>query len=148
MCTNATPWPCFGSDRHQPQCPVHAATWTNPDIVECDWTGVECDDDDDDNVLFGTVVRLVLEDAITRGHIPDDLGLLTGLKELSLSGNALTGTIPTSFAALTALTYLALSDNQLNGTAPFCNGSIPTQPFNNLSADCDEVSCPCCTRCG
>jgi hypothetical protein len=240
--------------------PGHAATWTKPDIDECDWTGVECD--------LGTVVGLDLVDADIRGSIPDDLGLLTELTELILSINVLTGTvpsslaaltaltvldlsynqldgtvpsslaaltaltylslssnqmggtipsalaalmalthlalgenqlngtistsyaaltslqyldlyfnqldgtiplalaamtaltvldlsdnqldgtIPSSLAALTALTYLALGENQLNGTMPFCNGSMPTQFFEYLLADCDKVSCPCCDGCG
>jgi hypothetical protein len=78
--------------------PNYAATWTMPDIFECDWIGSACD--------LGTVVGFDLEDADIHGPIPDDLGLLTGLTELVLRRNALTGIIPSSLVALTALTVL------------------------------------------
>jgi hypothetical protein len=120
--------------------PAHDATWTNPDIYVCEWTGVKCDDH---SSRF--VVELDLENDGVRGPIPDDLGLLTELTELRLSYNALTGTIPSSLAAMSFLTVLGLFDNQLNGTVPFCNGSIPTQSFEILWADCDN--CPCCDGC-
>jgi hypothetical protein len=67
---------------------------------------------------------------------------------LDLSYNQLDGTIPSSLAALTALTAFNLQKNQLNGTVPFCNGSMSTQFFDLLSADCDYVICPCCDGCG
>jgi hypothetical protein len=141
------------------------ATWTT-NIDECGWSDVGCDSD-------GHVVMLDLWlVGVSDGHIPDDLGLLTALTRLWLSTNAfkatipsslgrltklndlwldvnsLTGTIPTSLGALTKLTYLTLHNNRLRGSVPFCNddGSA-TGFFEFLTADCNEVNCPCCTHC-
>jgi hypothetical protein len=79
------------------------------------------------------------------GTIPSSLAALTALEYLYLEDNQLSGTIPSSLAALTALEYLRLENNQLSGTVPFCNGTQRTQSFAQLSADCDKVSCRCCT---
>jgi len=52
--------------------------------------------------------------------------LLTNLEWLDLSGNSLTGTVPNEVCALR-------NDN---------GGNLDT-----LVADCEEVTCPCCTYC-
>jgi hypothetical protein len=53
------------------------------------------------------------------GTIPTDIGLLTVLNHLELSGNRLTGSIPTEIANLgETLTHLSLSHNNLSGTLP------------------------------
>jgi hypothetical protein len=115
---------------------THAASWTS-NIDECDWLGVECDDN-------GHVTDLMLRNSYVRGQIPHDLGLLTDLTSLSLGGNKLTGTITSSLGALTALTSLFLDYNGLVGTMPFCNSD---QAFRSLVADCARVNCTCCTDC-
>jgi len=47
------------------------------------------------------------------GSIPDEIGELTALTYLSLSGRGLTGTVPSQIRFLTALTYLSLAGNLL-----------------------------------
>jgi hypothetical protein len=110
----------------------YAETWTNAALSECKWYGVECALKNADSV----VTRLELIGSLVAGRISDDLGLLTDLTELtlsgrdvpglfdstkiiwSLSGNALTGTIPSSLKTLTGLAHLDLSDNALTGAIP------------------------------
>jgi hypothetical protein len=139
----------------------YARTWTTR-LDECEWFEVRCND-------RGLVTALLLGEENVKGHIPNDLGLLTGLTSLSLWGNGLSGaippslgaltaltrldlednilsgTIPSSLGALTALELLYLSDNFLSGTVPFCDSGI--QAFTDLVADCAAVSCTCCTGC-
>jgi Leucine rich repeat len=78
------------------------------------------------------------------GTIPSSLGSLTALLYLGLSINKLTGTIPSSLGSLTALTTFHLFNNALTGTLPFC---IMNHSYVDAIADCEEVSCPCCTHC-
>merc|ERR1711865_473058 len=109
--------------------------WMNDDM-HCIWPSIEC--------KHGLVVGLDLTkvDGISGYTIPNEIGILTNLEELDLSGtgligsittevglltelsslrllyNELTGTIPTEFGLLTDLTYLSLFWNELTGLIP------------------------------
>jgi len=50
-----------------------------------------------------------------KGQLPSELGLLKGLKILSLDGNRIHGTIPSDLAKLTNLEHLHLEYNRLSG---------------------------------
>ncbi|KAG5564268.1 hypothetical protein RHGRI_000463 [Rhododendron griersonianum] len=52
------------------------------------------------------------------GHIPPEIGNLTGLKVLNLSHNNFIGTIPMTFSNLKGIECLDLSYNHLNGRIP------------------------------
>lgn len=52
------------------------------------------------------------------GYIPDSMGLMIGLTELTMTQNQLMGDIPESLGNLTALSTLVLSHNQLSGAYP------------------------------
>jgi hypothetical protein len=91
-----------------------------------------------------------------RGTIPSSMGgaiVMTALTSLHLNDNRLTGSIPSLFATWTSLLRLFLYNNRLDGTMPFCgNGSVVSTTtivpvLTELVADCDRVSCPCCTHC-
>ena len=79
------------------------------------------------------VTELRLQSLGLKGIIPTQIGDLTGLKVLDLSGNQLTGSIPTQIGKLTALTELKLSGNQLGSGPPTAGEArgvftdIPTQ---------------------
>ncbi|KAI8570603.1 hypothetical protein RHMOL_Rhmol01G0048400 [Rhododendron molle] len=72
------------------------------------------------------------------GHIPPEIGNLTGLKVLNLSHNYFIGTIPVTFSNLIALESLDLSYNHLNGKIPsqlteLYSLAVFNLSYNNLS---------------
>lgn len=79
------------------------------------------------------VTKLELQSLGLKGIIPTQIGDLTALEVLDLSGNQLTGSIPTQIGKLTALTELKLSGNQLGSGPPSAGEArgvftdIPTQ---------------------
>ena len=58
------------------------------------------------------------------GAIPGALGALTNLERLSLRGNRLSGGIPVELGALRQLEYLSLGGNDLTGTIPAELGNL------------------------
>jgi hypothetical protein len=107
------------------------------------------------------------------GSIPESWGLtMPWLQSVTLVGNSLTGTLPSTFGQLSTLSKLFLNHNMLTGTIPLemtqlsslvvfsmksnsfrgsvqetlCSSLLLPQLIT-LSADCDEVDCPCCTIC-
>eukprot|EP00980_Cylindrotheca_fusiformis_P028581 scaffold22613_cov126-Cylindrotheca_fusiformis.AAC.1 len=77
--------------------------------------------------------------------IPTEFGRMTDTERLNLDRNELTGTIPLSLQQLTNLEGLNVSfNNQLQGSVPqgVCNRNL-----DYLEADCEFVTCNCCTKC-
>ncbi len=75
-----------------------------------------------------------------KGTVPDMIGKLTNLRDLSLGHNDLSGTIPDTIGNLTSLQTLYLHDNQLSGTIPdtvgrLSNIQIIILPSNKLSGN-------------
>lgn len=54
------------------------------------------------------------------GSIPEEIGLLSNLISLSLTGTKLTGTIPQSFCDLTSLDWLYIVGSAIGGSIPKC----------------------------
>jgi hypothetical protein len=69
---------------------------------------------DENNV----VQSLYLEDWNFTGSLVSEIGLLTGLKTISLTKNKIVGELPTSIGLLTALERLNLPRNQFQGPLP------------------------------
>ena len=78
------------------------------------WHGVTTDID-------GRVTAVALGANTLAGPLPDELGNLPSLQNLSLYTNQLTGTIPAELGNLTSLTTLSLYTNQLSGPIPGLN---------------------------
>ena len=91
--------------------------WSADLLIE-NWDGV---------TVSGTpprVTSLGLQHLQLTGTIPAELGSLTNLKTLWLSGNQLSGEIPAELGSLTNLKTLWLSGNQLSGEIPAELGSL------------------------
>ena len=89
--------------------------WTNHSNwlttnTPCSWYGVICESD--------RVTSLSLYYNQLSGAIPPELGNLTALQYLYLSGNQLSGAIPPEIGNLTALTWLYLDHNPFSGEVP------------------------------
>jgi Leucine-rich repeat (LRR) protein len=69
------------------------------------------------------------------GGIPPELGLLTNLFALDLSGNQLSGSIPSSLGNLTKLQTMNLSYNQLSGSIPGVLGNLTLLTSLNLAGN-------------
>jgi Leucine-rich repeat (LRR) protein len=84
------------------------------------------------------------------GTIPPEMGLLTDMRRCWLFSNQLTGTIPNTLAMWFDIQVFEVYDNELTGTMPnlMCGHvANSTYKYKTLSADCDEISCYCCTAC-
>jgi hypothetical protein len=88
------------------------AGWLQPDVSECEWTGMECHDSD-------TIDAMHLGASNLTGTLPLELAALTALREVDLRGNALTGFLPESvLLAWQDLFWMDLSENQFTGSIP------------------------------
>ena len=71
---------------------------------------------------LSALVTLDLSGNLLAGSIPADLGDLANLERLDLSDNVLSGAIPAGLASLApstgSLTYLGLCSNYLTGNVP------------------------------
>lgn len=77
-------------------------------------------------------------------RLPSELGQLEKLQTLDVSVNLLDGTVPETLTRMTSVTEVRLHSNHLVGSIPFgptCRADL------QLSADCLEVDCDCCTTC-
>lgn len=105
------------------------------------------------------------------GHIPDELYALTELVELDASqalldgrlslgflnlekleklilfGNKLVGTVPNSFGQLSTLSDFNLQGNEFSGTIPQSLCLLRDDNLKVLTADCEKVTCECCSTC-
>ena len=96
--------------------------------IPCSWEGVTC--------YGGNVTGLYLDDNQLGGSIPESLGKLSQLIELSLSDNQLSGSIPESLGKLNKLWIVFnLSSNQLGGSIPESLGKLSKLMEFNLSGN-------------
>lgn len=88
---------------------------------------------------------LNLEGNALEGNIPSGLSNSLDLEQINLDGNLLSGTIPTELGLLINLEILQLHGNNFEGEIPTEICSLPS--LRELTADCSEVTCDCCTTC-
>jgi hypothetical protein len=69
------------------------------------------------------------------------------VETLAMEHNLFTGTVPTECSALVELKEFSIHRNDFTGTMP--GGLCPGIAFAmvELKADCEEISCQCCTDC-
>lgn len=98
------------------------------DKSECQWAGVTCSVEDE------AVVSLQLPFKRLVGTLPSELGHLSKLQWLNLTGNEISGSIPaTFFDQFESLQRLDLSRNRLTGSIPPSLWSIPSLQIVALS---------------
>lgn len=91
--------------------------WGSANTPCCEWHGVTCSHNS------STIIKLRLAENRLSGTLVESLGLLDGLDELIIYGNAaLSGTIPERLARLSELKKLYLHYNSLSGTVPPLTG--------------------------
>ncbi|KAL7253616.1 hypothetical protein ACSBR1_008033 [Camellia fascicularis] len=74
--------------------------------------------------LSDVLESVLLNDNHLHGHLPDELGQIKNLTNLSLQNNYISGPIPMSIGRLSSLIGLDLSNNNLNGTLPKSLGQL------------------------
>ncbi len=116
------------------------ANWTNntgwadgaagTDCDVCSWHGVYCDGN-------GRVAQLYLYANNLVGTLPTEIGDLTSLYELDLSGNQLSGLLSTAISHLGGLnlTYLNLAENLFTGPIPVEIGAFTTLSSLTLASN-------------
>ena len=109
---------------------ANSANWLTDRPVR-EWHGVVTD-------ASGRVTGLFLYTNQLSGAIPPELGNLSSLGWLDLSGNQLTGEIPSELGGLMNLTVLRLSGNQLTGCVPSGLGDVVDNDIEQLGlSSCD-----------
>jgi hypothetical protein len=100
------------------------------------------------HITYRTLATLGLEGNQITGTIPRELAGMINIESFALESNRLNGTIPVEFGELSRLSSLTVHQNDLTGEMPLglCPGS-PDSSMTSLTADCDEISCDCCTDC-
>jgi len=96
------------------------------------------------------IQSLSLQGCSFSGTIPTEFGRLTNLYSLRLNSNYLTGSIPSSLGNLLKVQILLLNSNLLTGNMPamICANRVNFDTaVAELSADCNDVNCTCCTSC-
>lgn len=95
---------------------------------------------------WGSMQTISLENNAFSGPLPREWADLPYLEELSIEKNFLTGTIPDDYNYMYQLTSLSLYSNDITGTMNWglCPGEYRVK---ELKADCDQVTCDCCTEC-
>ncbi|MFS7922551.1 putative protein kinase RLK-Pelle-LRR-XI-1 family [Helianthus anomalus] len=134
--------------------------YLNASVHHCNWPGIHCNEAGSvieirmhgnnlegglgslDFSSFPNLVGLHLDECGVEGSIPEQIGLLSNLIDLSLLGNRLTGNLPVSLTNLTYLVYLDLSKNQLTGPIPPSYGSMLNLRELDLSTNQLNASIP------
>ena len=95
---------------------------------------------------WGSMRTIGFENNIFYGTLPKEWSNMPYLEKISIEYNLLTGTIPNEFNYMYQLTSLSMQNNDLTGEMQWglCPGCYSVV---DLKADCEEVTCECCTMC-
>lgn len=96
-------------------------------------------------LLSSKMESLIIGDNRLSSTLPSEMGMLTSLRFFQGENNLFTGEIPTQFGSIVSLESAHLDGNDFTGSAPMCDAAVSF--IQTLSADCDEVTCDCCTHC-
>ncbi|MDX1583321.1 MAG: hypothetical protein R3338_06935, partial [Thermoanaerobaculia bacterium] len=110
--------------------------WLGAPGSECGWSGIVCNEGED------SVLRAALVENHLSGPLPEEIGNLSNLVELDLSGNQITGTIPVSIGSMIDLKILRLRDNDLRLPLPDSLFTLSTLEILDLSGNRLEGTVP------
>ena len=98
--------------------------------------------------VLGVLEVLGIANESVGGSLPETLAVLgTTLQFLRLQNNAFSGTVPAIYGSLINLSAMNLQGNGLVGSIPTEICALRTTSLQELTADCNELSCSCCTAC-
>lgn len=101
------------------------SNWRKP-VHYCEWGGISCD-------TYDRLQTLNLESYGAFGTLPESLGALSTLREMSFPCNELYGSLPSSIVNLTNLVFLDLHGNDLVGDLPHGIGNISSLLWIDLT---------------
>jgi Leucine-rich repeat (LRR) protein len=95
---------------------------------ECDWYGIECDDNH-------SVTALHFDNSSVVGTLPKELATLRNVQELNMDSNRIVGSIPSWFDQWTQLEVVDMDHNLLTGSIPSSLYSISTLRVLDLDSN-------------
>lgn len=111
------------------------------DANACDWFSsggsLLCNND-------GMITSIMLSNNGLNGNLPNEIGILSQLQSIMLSGNTrLTGPVPSTLRNLGNLQSIYIEGTGLSALPP----EICELPLTDFWANCEEIGCTCCNEC-
>lgn len=125
------------------ECSLGDTTCTSPWLTgdHCGWFAISCNE-------AGHISSIDFSsDNGLAGSLPPEVYLFSDLEEFAIVDNMVGGTVPDTISLLTNLTALNLEGNAFTGSISPGICALTNTTLVELSADCEEVSCSCCTAC-
>lgn len=143
--------------------------WMQPSLPECLWFGCNCTTTGNTTVLQyltlqinglnGTIPREIALltslkaldlslNALGAAPLPTELGLMTNLRDLRISFSRAPGKIPTELSQLTNLIILDLFGNALHGPIPTALGRLTNLEWLNVGGNNQNLTGPIPTQLG
>jgi len=91
--------------------------WLTP-TNECSWDGITCFDEDAYPDVAHLVSKISLPNYGLNGPLPQEIGYLSHLRNLTLESNQIIGPLPSTITKLTNLLAFNLKDNKIDGNLP------------------------------
>jgi len=95
----------------------HQTNWLTP-VNECSWDGITCFDEDAYPDVAHLVSKISLSNYGVSGTLPQEIGYLSHLRNLTLESNDIAGPLPSTITKLTNLLAFNLRDNKIGGKLP------------------------------
>merc|ERR1712084_154051 len=95
----------------------HQTNWLTP-VNECSWDGITCFDEDAYPDVAHLVSKVSLSNYGVSGTLPQEIGYLSHLRNLTLESNDIAGPLPSTITKLTNLLAFNLRDNKIGGKLP------------------------------
>ena len=98
-------------------------------------------------LLTSITTGLFLQRNRFTGRLPSEIGQLQQMLSLRLTGNALGGEVPEDFARWNAIQEFRINANAFSGEIPGDLCRLFVVRGTESYADCEEITCVCCTHC-